>query len=55
MPFLELINQTIKPNEPYDFHLKRIVDGKETVLTEREQERLRLYLAGAFDVEGRAF
>ena len=33
------------------FYFKRIVDGQATVLTERERERLRHYLAGAFDVE----
>ena len=33
------------------FHFKRIVDGQATVLTERELERVRRYLAGAFDVE----
>ena len=33
------------------FQFKRIVDGQETVFTEREPERLRRYLAGAFDGE----
>ena len=33
------------------FHLKRIVNGQEAVFTEREKERLNLYLGGAFDGE----
>ena len=33
------------------FHFKRIVDGQSTFLTDREQQRLRRYLAGDFDGE----
>lgn len=49
MLLVKFVDQQNEPNEPYVFHFKRIVDGKETVLAEREKERLRLYLAGLFD------
>ena len=51
MFLVRFFDQQNEPNEPYVFHFKRIVDGKETVLAEREKERLRLYLAGAYERE----
>ena len=36
------------------FHLKRIIDGQGTVLTDREEKRLQRYLAGGFDGDDEA-
>ena len=44
-----LVGPPDQTEEPFIFHLERIVAGQETVLTEREKERLRLYLAGGYD------
>ena len=47
----KFVDQRNEPTEPDVFQFERTVDGKEAVLTEREKDRLRRYLAEAFGRE----
>ena len=47
----KFVDQRNEPTEPDVFQFERTVDGKEAVLTEREKDRLRRYLAEAFGGE----